>query len=147
MNDKSNDIVGMEILTADIVSSYVSNNSTVASELPGLIMGVHAALSDAARQQDELPKEKPKPAVPVNKSVTPDYIICLEDGKQFKQLKRHLRSSFDMSPEEYREKWGLSYDYPMVAPNYAAKRSELARQFGLGRKTGPKKRGRRRVAK
>ena len=147
MNDKTDDILAMEALTADIVSSFVSNNTIVAGDLPSLISGVHAALADAVRREEQPNKEELKPAVPIKKSITPDYIVCLEDGKQFKQLKRHLRSSYDMSPDEYREKWGLPYDYPMVAPNYAAKRSALAREFGLGRRTAPKKAVRRRAAR
>ena len=123
-------------LTADIVSAYVSNNSVVASDVPALIADVSAALGQAAAKAARPVEEELKPAVSIKKSVTPDYIICLEDGKKFKSLKRHLRSRYDLSPEEYREKWGLAYDYPMVAPNYAAARSQLARKMGLGRKRG-----------
>lgn len=123
-------------LTADIVSAYVSNNTVVASEMPALIADVGAALGAAAARSALPAKEELVPAVPIKKSVTPDYLICLEDGKKFKSLKRHLRSHYDMSPEEYREKWGLRHDYPMVAPNYAAARSKLAKELGLGRKTG-----------
>ena len=122
-------------LTAEVVSAYVSNNSVPMSELPSLISQVHSALGstqgEAAAAQ---PAERPKPAVPVKKSVTEDYIICLEDGKQFKSLKRHLSSKYDMTPEEYRQRWNLPPDYPMVAPAYAAARSKLAREMGLGRK-------------
>lgn len=120
-------------LTADIVSAYVTNNSVSASELPGLISEVHAALlrvgsgAPAAAASDNL-----RPAVPVKKSVGNDYIVCLEDGKKFKSLKRHLRTQYNMSPEDYREKWGLPPDYPMVAPNYAQARSQLAKEMGLG---------------
>ena len=119
-------------LAADIVSAYVSNNSVPASDLPGLIGEVHIALSKIGNGSAELPAEAPKPAVSIKKSVTPDYIICLEDGKKFKSLKRHLRTQYNMTPEQYREKWGLAPDYPMVAPNYAKARSELAKEMGLG---------------
>lgn len=117
---------------ADIVSAYVSNNSVSAADLPALIGDVHAALQRVSKGEAEPAVEALKPAVPVKRSVSPDYIICLEDGKKFKSLKRHLRTQYDMTPEQYREKWGLPADYPMVAPNYAAARSELARQMGLG---------------
>ena len=119
-------------LTADIVSAYVSNNSTVASELPALIALVHTALVRVATGRAETAPEPIKPADPVKKSVTPEYLICLEDGKRFKSLKRHLRTQYAMSPEQYREKWSLPADYPMVAPNYAVERSQLARKMGLG---------------
>lgn len=119
-------------LAADIVSAYVSNNSVAAAELPGLINEVHAALQRVSAGEAEPVVEQLKPAIPVKKSVTPDYIVCLEDGKKFKSLKRHLRTQYNMTPEQYREKWGLPADYPMVAPNYAAARSELAKQMGLG---------------
>ncbi|MGQ4272443.1 MucR family transcriptional regulator [Terrihabitans sp. B22-R8] len=119
-------------LAADIVSAYVSNNSVTTSDLPQLIGDVHAALLRLTNGVTELPSEAPKPAVPVRKSITPDYIICLEDGKKFKSLKRHLRTQYDLTPEEYREKWGLPADYPMVAPNYAEARSALAKKMGLG---------------
>ncbi|MEW6255476.1 MAG: MucR family transcriptional regulator [Pseudomonadota bacterium] len=119
-------------LAADIVSAYVSNNSVAAADLPSLINEVHAALTRVSKGEAEPAPEPLKPAVPLKKSVTPDYIICLEDGKKFKSLKRHLRTQYNMSPEQYREKWGLPADYPMVAPNYAAARSELAKQMGLG---------------
>lgn len=123
-------------LAADIVSAYVSNNTIVASEMPNLIANVSAALGLAAASSSLPTKEELVPAVPIRKSITPDYIICLEDGKKFKSLKRHLRTSYDLSPEAYREKWGLPHDYPMVAPNYAAARSKLAKKLGLGRKRG-----------
>jgi len=119
-------------LAADIVSAYVSNNSVAASDLPALINEVHGALSRVTTGAVEAEPEPLKPAVPVKKSVHPDYIICLEDGKKFKSLKRHLRTHYNMTPEEYREKWGLPADYPMVAPNYAQARSELAKKMGLG---------------
>ena len=119
-------------LTATIVSAYVSNNPTPASELPALIGQIHAALLRVSTGRTELPLEPAKPAVPVKKSMTADYLICLEDGKRFKSLKRHLRTQYGMTPEQYRDKWGLPADYPMVAPNYAAARSQLAKQMGLG---------------
>ena len=119
-------------LAADIVSAYVSNNSVPSGELPSLIGDIHAALLRVGGGSVEVPAEAPKPAVSLKKSVTPDYIICLEDGKKFKSLKRHLRTQYNMTPEQYREKWGLPVDYPMVAPNYAKARSELAKEMGLG---------------
>ena len=120
-------------LAADIVGAYVGNNSVAAADLPALIQSVHAALSATAVGAPAAPEAEPlKPAVSVKKSVMPDYIICLEDGKQFKSLKRHLSTKFGLSPEEYRAKWGLPADYPMVALNYAASRSELAKKMGLG---------------
>ncbi len=120
-------------LTADIVSAYVSNNSVPTSELPNLISDVHSALSRVgAGIAPELPVEPQKPATSIKKSVTPEYIICLEDGKQFKSLKRHLRTQYDMSPDQYREKWSLPPEYPMVAPAYAEARSRLAKEMGLG---------------
>jgi len=119
-------------LAADIVSAYVSNNSVPAADLPGLIHEVYNALTRVGSAVVAAPVEAPKPAVAIKKSVTNDYIICLEDGKQFKSLKRHLRTQYGLSPEEYREKWGLAADYPMVAPNYARARSNLAKQMGLG---------------
>jgi len=119
-------------LAADIVSAYVSNNSVSTSDLPQLIGDIHSALIRVSGGTVEAPTEAPKPAVSVRKSITPDYIVCLEDGKKFKSLKRHLRTQYDMTPEEYREKWGLPADYPMVAPNYAQARSALAKKMGLG---------------
>ena len=120
--------------TADIVSAYVAHNVLSGEKLPEFIGSVYAALSRASVQDAEPPQVELKPAVPVKKSVTPEFIICLEDGKKFKSLKRHLRSEYDLSPDEYREKWGLSRDYPMVAPAYAAARSSLAKNMGLGRR-------------
>ena len=119
-------------LTADIVSAYVSNNTVAAGDIPGLINQVHGALLRVSSGQGEASAEPAKPAVPVKRSITNDYIVCLEDGKKFKSLKRHLRTQYDMTPEQYREKWGLPPDYPMVAPNYAAARSQLAKDMGLG---------------
>ncbi|WP_024816249.1 MucR family transcriptional regulator [Methylopila sp. 73B] len=123
-------------LAAEIVSAYVSNNSVAPADLPALINEIHGALARISTGVSEPIAEALKPAVPVKKSVTSDFIICLEDGKKFKSLKRHLRTQYDMSPEEYREKWGLPSDYPMVAPNYAAARSELAKKMGLGQQRG-----------
>lgn len=119
-------------LAADIVSAYVSNNAVMSNDLPALIAGIHAALQSLGTAEIEPEAEPLKPAVPVKKSIAPDYIVCLEDGKKFKSLKRHLRTQYSMTPEQYREKWGLPVDYPMVAPNYAAARSVLAKQMGLG---------------
>ena len=119
-------------LTAEIISAYVSNNTVVPEALPSVIADVHEALSKAAQRIGPAEREELRPAVAVKKSVTPDHIVCLEDGKKFKSLKRHLRTHYNLSPEEYREKWGLPHDYPMVAPNYAAARSQLAKQMGLG---------------
>ncbi|MCX2725757.1 MucR family transcriptional regulator [Roseibium sp. DSM 29163] len=118
--------------TVDIVSAYVGNNNVDSTDLPGLIHRIHGALEKTAAGAWKSEPEPLKPAVPIKKSVTPDYIICLEDGKKFKSLKRHLRSHYDMTPEEYRAKWKLDADYPMVAPNYAATRSALAKKMGLG---------------
>jgi len=131
MNDQT---AGADLidLAADIVSAYVSNNTVPASALPALIADVHRALSNTHAGVNEPEPEPLKPAVNPKKSVFPDYIVCLEDGKKFKSLKRHLRTHYDLSPEEYREKWGLAADYPMVAPNYAAARSALAKKMGLG---------------
>lgn len=120
-------------LAADIVSAYVSNNTVPAAELSGLIAEVYGALQRTSTGVAPEPMPEPlKPAVPVKKSVNPDFIVCLEDGKKFKSLKRHLRTQYNMTPEEYREKWGLPTDYPMVAPNYAQARSDLAKKMGLG---------------
>ena len=119
-------------LAADIVSAYVSNNSVPAGDLPGLISQVHLALARVGNGAAEASAEAPKPAIAIKKSVTPDSIICLEDGKKFKSLKRHLRTQYNLTPEQYREKWGLAPDYPMVAPNYAKARSDLAKEMGLG---------------
>jgi MucR family transcriptional regulator, transcriptional regulator of exopolysaccharide biosynthesis len=119
-------------LTAEIVSAYVSNNTVPAGDIPALINQVHAALSRVSNKTGEGTGEPLKPAVSLKKSITPEFIVCLEDGKKFKSLKRHLRTQYNMTPEQYREKWGLANDYPMVAPNYAAARSQLAKQMGLG---------------
>jgi predicted transcriptional regulator len=119
-------------LTAKIVSAYVSNNSVAAGEIPGLINQVFVALSRVSGKPGDAPAEPLKPAISVKKSITPEHIVGLEDGKKFKSLKRHLRTQYNKTPEQYREKWNLGADYPMVAPNYAAARSQLAKQMGLG---------------
>jgi len=121
-------------LTTEIVSAYVSNNALTAGDLPALINDVHLALHSAVSQGENPTAPPQKPAISPRKSITPEFIICLEDGKKFKSLKRHLRTHYDLTPEEYREKWGLARDYPMVAPNYAAARSKLAKNMGLGQK-------------
>jgi len=128
MDDKSE----LLEMTADIVSAYVGNNSVSANDLPSLIANIHAALSGVSAGVVEVAPEPKEPAVPIRKSISPDFLICLEDGRKFKSLKRHLRTKYDMSPEDYRAKWGLAKDYPMVAPNYAKARSDLAKQMGLG---------------
>ena len=127
-------------LTAEIVSAYVSNNSVASSDIPMLISNVHSALTRTAGGGSEPAREALKPAISVRKSITPDYLICLEDGKRFKSLKRHLRTHYDLTPDEYREKWGLASDYPMVAPNYAKARSELAKEMGLGQQRRKRRR-------
>ncbi len=126
-------------MVSEIVSAYVSKNSLPPSELPHLIKTVH----DALNSPEQGASSAPEPAVPIKKSIRPDYVICLEDGKKLKMLKRHLRTAYDMSPDEYRQKWGLASDYPMVAPKYAARRSELAKKIGLGRKAGQKVKSRK----
>lgn len=138
MSDIASPAIGYENdlieLSSEIVAAYVSHNAVSPTDLPKLISDVHGALRALQSNEVPVPTEELKPAVPVRKSVTADYIICLEDGKKFKSLKRHLRTHYDLSPEEYREKWGLPADYPMVAPNYSATRSKLAKDNGLGRK-------------
>ena len=118
-------------LTTEIVAAHVSNNTVAVSDLPLLINQVYQSLSRIGQVEPASP-ERPQPAISVKKSVTPDYIICLEDGKKLKMLKRHLKTAYNMSPDEYRERWGLPADYPMVAPNYAKQRSKLAKEIGLG---------------
>jgi predicted transcriptional regulator len=118
-------------LTTNIVAAHVSNNSVAVADLPMIIRDVYDTLSNVGTAHEREP-ERPSPAVPIKKSVTPEFIICLEDGKKLKMLKRHLKTAYDMSPEDYRERWGLGADYPMVAPNYAKQRSKLAKQIGLG---------------
>lgn len=118
--------------TADIVASHVANNPVPVAELPSLIGQVYATLAELDQEPSET-SAPPKPAVPIRKSITPDYIICLEDGKKLKMLKRHLKAAYDMTPEDYRTRWGLARNYPMVAPNYAQQRRELAKRIGLGK--------------
>ncbi|PWG02942.1 MucR family transcriptional regulator [Sphingosinicella humi] len=125
-------------LTADIVSAHVSNNSVAVNDLPALIQNVHGALK-VLGTRDEEPEVKQEPAVSIRASVKPDYIVCLEDGKKLKMLKRHLMTHYNMTPDEYRQKWGLNADYPMVAPNYAEQRRTLAKKIGLGTKRRAKK--------
>ncbi len=128
-------------MTADVVAAYVRNNPLATSDLPGVISTVHASLTDISSGADSAPLQ---PAVPIRKSVTPDYIVCLEDGRKLKMLKRHLRTSYNLTPDEYRAKWQLGPEYPMVAPNYAKRRSEFAKQIGLGQKAR-RKRGAKRA--
>lgn len=132
MSDQDSSSVDYLGLTADVVAAFVGNNSVPATELPDLIAKVHGALLRLSTPAPTVVEEVLKPAVPVKKSVTPEYIICLEDGLKFKSLKRHLRTKYNMTPEEYRAKWGLPNDYPMVAPSYAEARSNLAKKMGLG---------------
>jgi predicted transcriptional regulator len=139
--DVMNDATGKGYidLTANIVSAYLSNNPTPASEIPNLISQVHTALVRVSSGRSEAPAEPAKPAVSLKKSINPDYLVCLEDGKRFKSLKRHLRTQYNMTPEQYRDKWGLPADYPMVAPNYAVARSQLAKKMGLGQQRRKRK--------
>jgi predicted transcriptional regulator len=128
MNDKA-ELIEM---TADIVSAYVGANSVSVADLPSLIHSVHRALSGVSATPESVEAAPKEPAVPIKRSLTPEYLVCLEDGRKFKSLKRHLRTKYNMSPEDYRAKWGLPKDYPMVAPSYAKARSDLAKQMGLG---------------
>jgi predicted transcriptional regulator len=130
-------------LASSIIAAYVSNNPVPVSELPGIIKSIHSTLGGLTSGSVVEPVTTQKPAVPIKRSITPDYVICLEDGKKLKMLKRYLRSNYKLSPEQYRAKWGLPIDYPMVAPNYATLRSEFAKKIGLGR-TPPASKGRRR---
>ena len=132
MDDATDDTTNYIGLTAEIVSAYVSNNTVASADIPALINQVHSALLRVSSGETQPSTEPLKPAVPVKRSINPDFIVCLEDGKKFKSLKRHLRTQYGMTPEQYREKWSLPADYPMVAPNYAAARSQLAKQMGLG---------------
>jgi len=140
MDDKSEFIE----VTAAVVAAYVGSNTLAASEVPGLIRSVHRALAGVGAEGPATGAAHKEPAVPVKRSITPDYLICLEDGQKFKSLKRHLRLKYELSPEQYRAKWDLPKDYPMVAPNYAKARSELAKQMGLGQ--GGRKPARKRRA-
>jgi predicted transcriptional regulator len=139
-NDMSETLI---TLTSDIVAAHLSNNNVAVEEVPTLITNVFGALNGLGAEEPE--EEKPEPAVPIRSSVKPDYIVCLEDGKKLKMLKRYLKTNFDMTPEEYRARWNLPADYPMVAPAYAERRRELAKEIGLGRKPG-QRRGRRKKA-
>ncbi len=137
MSDEINDRVSHEDvlrMAVDVVAAYLSNNQVATAQIPDIINNVYNSLVSLDTRPEEPPIEVLKPAVPVRKSVTPEYIICLEDGKKLKMLKRHLRTTYNMSPEEYRTKWNLPPDYPMVAPNYAQQRSDFAKKIGLGRK-------------
>ena len=118
--------------TVEIIAAHVSNNTLPASELPQLISQVHSSLSDTGKSMGT--RERPTPAVSIKKSITPDYLVCLEDGKKLKMLKRHIKTAYDLTPVQYRERWGLAADYPMVAPNYAKRRSNLAKEIGLGKR-------------
>ena len=138
MTSISGDKAELLALTSEIVSSHVSNNPVPPADLPALITSVSETLEGLTVDQVEEVEEL-KPAVPIKKSVTNDYLICLEDGRQLKMLKRHLKTAYDMTPEDYRARWGLPSDYPMVAPSYAAKRQELAKKIGLGRNRGGRK--------
>ncbi len=129
-------------LTTKIVAAHVSHNAIAVTDVPGLISTVHQAIATVGTEEAA---PKPKPAVPIKQSVKSEYIVCLDDGRKLKMLKRHLRTAYNMSPDEYRQKWGLPSDYPMVAPKYAAVRSKLAKKIGLGRKPGTKKKARRKA--
>jgi len=135
-NTKPNASEETLLLTANIVAAYVRNNSVPAPQLAGVIRSVHEALAAASAGELAQPSPAMQPAVPIRKSITPDYLVCLEDGRHLKMLKRYLRSHHKMTPDQYRTKWGLPADYPMVAPNYAQQRSDFAKKIGLG-KTGP----------
>ena len=137
--DTSENLTSAELLrmTSDVVAAYVRNNELQAAELGSVIKSVHGSLA-ALNGNGQAEEEPQKPAISVRRSVTPEYIVCLEDGKKLKMLKRHLRTTYNMTPEEYRAKWGLPTDYPMVAPNYAKQRSAFAKKIGLGRASKPK---------
>lgn len=132
MDDNPVDASELLVLTADIVASHVSNNTVAVSDISVLIEQVYTSLARVSLHGGALEPARPEPAVPIKKSITPDFIICLEDGKKLKMLKRHLKTAYDMTPEQYRERWGLAADYPMVAPNYASQRRTLAKKIGLG---------------
>lgn len=144
MADQAENVLSSEellSLTSEIVAAHVSNNTVAVTDLPGLIEQVYKTLSSVGGAGEQA-ADRPTPAVPIKKSITPDFVICLEDGKKLKMLKRHLKTAYDMSPDDYRERWGLPSDYPMVAPNYAKQRSKLAKAIGLG--TQQRKRGKKR---
>lgn len=135
MNDESLPVIDNEELlrmTTDIVASFLTHNSVPADSIPDLIKSVHSTMSEVSGSSEK-PEPRAKPAVPISKSVNDDYIVCLEDGKKLKMLKRYLRSQYDMSPDDYRRKWGLPADYPMVAPAYSRRRSQFAKDIGLGK--------------
>ena len=134
-------------MASDVVAAYVGNNTMPADQVADVIKIVYNSLQTLSTGETEAPAERPEPAVSIRSSIKPDYIVCLEDGRKLKMLKRHLRASYDMSPEEYRARWGLAADYPMVAPNYAEQRSKFAKKIGLGRKPGasPKRRARKKA--
>ena len=134
-----NDVLDLLELTTEIVSAHVSNNQVDVDELPRLIQQVFGAMASIEQRDFGAAKERPEPAVPIHKSVKPGYIICLEDGKKLKMLKRHLKTAYNMTPEEYKDRWGLGGDYPMVAPDYAKQRSQLAKNIGLGTRNRKKK--------
>ncbi len=139
MNEKMGDTINRDDklrMVVDVVAAYLSNNQVATSQIPEVINSVFNSLDSLENNQTEPPIETQKPATSIRKSVTPEYIVCLEDGKKLKMLKRHLRTNYNMTPEEYRAKWQLPPDYPMVAPNYAKQRSEFAKSIGLGRKGG-----------
>jgi predicted transcriptional regulator len=135
--DDQNEQQKLLSLTTEIVASFAGNNTVAVGDLPGIISSVFSALRTAGRAEETKADEPPTPAVPIKKSVGSDFLICLEDGKKLKMLKRHLRTRYNMSPEDYRKRWGLPQDYPMVAPAYAEQRSSLAKKIGLGRKPAP----------
>jgi predicted transcriptional regulator len=138
MSEKTLSTSDLLRMTADVAAAYVGNNSLAAAQITDVIKTIYASLA-ALDRPEGAPMTTQKPLVPIKKSVTPDYIVCLEDGKKLKMLKRHLRTAYGMTPEAYRAKWGLPPDYPMVAPNYAQQRSAFAKRIGLGRKPGSKK--------
>ncbi len=135
-NEKSKSVSDEEMLrmTTNVVSAYVGNNSLTPTQIPDVIKTVYGSLTSLGRSGSA--RDMPRPAVPIRRSITPDYIVCLEDGRKLKMLKRHLRTTYNMSVEDYRQKWGLPIDYPMVAPNYAKQRSAFAKRIGLGRRAG-----------
>lgn len=145
MSDQSPDHTALMKLTAEIVAAHVSNNAVAANDLPAMIETVFAKLSDLGNPPAE-PEVELKPAVPIKKSVQDDHLVCLEDGKKLKMLKRHLATAYGMTPEEYRAKWGLPHDYPMVAPSYSETRKQLAKRIGLGRKPAAASKGRKKAS-
>ena len=145
--EKATDDSAVLRMTAEVVASYVGNNPISHEQLPELITSVHRSFQSVELQPAAEPEEPKKPAVSIRKSITPEYLICLEDGKKLKMLKRHLRTTYNLTPEEYRAKWNLPADYPMVAPNYAQQRSQFAKKIGLGRRPAAKTTQRRKAAK